>query len=181
MNDVRGAGGTAAARRAPGPADVLPGMDSAGAHGGRGAEVAAAAPAAPRPDGLAALPRRVPQTSLAVELREDASVAGADEGAEEFTADHAASSLAGFQRGTQRARDEDDLLDGPEDPQDPTTGSAASDVPKEATAYGIDPLDTPEDRTAESSAATGDTAPDDPLHAPQDPAVAARGPHTDRS
>lgn len=133
----------------------------------------------------------MPQTSLAVELRDDPSVSGVDEGAEEFTADHAASSLAGFQRGTLRARDEDDLLDdpwepeGPESSQDPATDSAAPDVPKEATTYGIDPLDTPGDRAAESSDAVGDAgspeAPDGPLDAPQDPAVAARTPHTDRS
>lgn len=124
---------------------------------------------APRADGLTPLPRRVPQTSLAVELREDAPVARADEDdCEDFTADHAASSLAGFQRGTRRARDEDDVLDSP---QDPVADSAAADVPKEATAYGIDPLDSPGDREP----------PGGPLDAPQDPAAVARGPHTDRS
>ncbi|MFJ4205143.1 nitrate- and nitrite sensing domain-containing protein [Streptomyces sviceus] len=71
--------------------------------------------AAPRPDGLTPLPRRVPQTSLAAELREEAPATCPEEDADEFTADHAASSLAGFQRGTLRARDEDDLLDAPED------------------------------------------------------------------
>jgi hypothetical protein len=80
---------------------------------------------AARPDGLAPLPRRVPQTSLAVELREDAPAVGEQEDADEFTADHAASSLAGFQLGTLRARDEDDV---------PT-----------ATGTGTDPLGTPED------------------------------------
>ncbi|MFF7278547.1 nitrate- and nitrite sensing domain-containing protein [Streptomyces griseorubiginosus] len=182
---------------AGGPVDAGPaGTDgTAGARGARGAAGSAASdlglPPSPRLDGLAPLPRRVPQTSLAVELRDDPSVSGVDEGAEEFTADHAASSLAGFQRGTLRARDEDDLLDdpwepeGPESPQDPATDSAAPDIPKEATAYGIDPLDTPGDRAAESSDAVGDAgspeAPDGPLDAPQDPAVAARTPHTDRS
>ncbi|MEU5039385.1 histidine kinase, partial [Streptomyces griseorubiginosus] len=151
------------------------------AQGAQGAHDAGAAVTVPRADGLAPLPRRVPQTSLAVELREEAPVAGAEEGdTEDFTADHAASSLAGFQRGTRRARDEETALDGPQDPvgsqepegsQDPVADSAAADVPKEATAYGMDPLDTPGDREP----------PDGPLDAPQDPAVAARGPHTDRS
>ncbi|MES5818625.1 nitrate- and nitrite sensing domain-containing protein [Streptomyces sp. RG80] len=59
-----------------------------------------------RPD-LAALPRRVPQTSLAVELREEPGPAEQDGHDEDFTAERAASSLAGFQRGTFRARDED--------------------------------------------------------------------------
>lgn len=83
--------------------------------------LARTAPApAPRPDGLTPLPRRVPQTSLAVELREEATPAG-EEDAGDFTAELAASSLAGFQRGTLRARDEDeqpqdDLLDVREDP-----------------------------------------------------------------
>ncbi len=194
------------ASRAPGLAEVGSGAGAGGpvdagpagtddTTGARGAAGSAASdlgpPPAPRLDGLAPLPRRVPQTSLAVELRDDPSVSGVDEGAEEFTADHAASSLAGFQRGTLRARDEDDLLDdpwepeGPESSQDPATDSAAPDVPKEATAYGIHPLDTPGDRAAESADAVGDAgspeAPDGPLDAPQDPAVAARTPHTDRS
>jgi hypothetical protein len=111
---------------------------------------------AARPDGLAPLPRRVPQTSLAVELREDAPAVAEQEDADEFTADHAASSLAGFQRGTLRARDEDDLLDTLQDPAEP----------EKATDQGTDPLDTPED------VSTADT---------NGPPVAARTPHTDRS
>ncbi|MEU6253614.1 nitrate- and nitrite sensing domain-containing protein [Streptomyces sp. NPDC047043] len=60
-----------------------------------------------RRDGITPLPRRVPQTSLAAELREDAP-SGEDNGhAEEFTAEQAASSLACFQRGTLRARDDE--------------------------------------------------------------------------
>ncbi|WP_369190668.1 nitrate- and nitrite sensing domain-containing protein [Streptomyces sp. R08] len=55
--------------------------------------------------GLAPLPRRVPQTSLASELREEAGPAEEDEELEDFTAERAASSLAGFQRGTFQARD----------------------------------------------------------------------------
>ncbi|MFF0221530.1 nitrate- and nitrite sensing domain-containing protein [Streptomyces sp. NPDC004629] len=68
--------------------------------------------AAPRPEetagvgGLAPLPRRVPQTSLVLELREEAPPAG-ETGHDDFTAERAASSLGGFQRGTLRARDED--------------------------------------------------------------------------
>lgn len=68
--------------------------------------------AAPRPEetagvgGLAPLPRRVPQTSLVLELREEAPPAG-ETGDDDFTAERAASSLGGFQRGTLRARDED--------------------------------------------------------------------------
>lgn len=60
-----------------------------------------------RRPGSAPLPRRVPQTSLAVELREEAAPAEQDDSGDEFTAERAASSLAGFQRGTFRARDED--------------------------------------------------------------------------
>jgi signal transduction histidine kinase len=67
--------------------------------------VAADAPA-PRTHGLTPLPRRVPQTSLVPELREETpSAAEAD--CDDFTAERAASSLAGFQAGTLRARDED--------------------------------------------------------------------------
>ncbi|CAM5378718.1 hypothetical protein SCANM124S_02745 [Streptomyces canus] len=107
---------------------------------------------AARPDGLAPLPRRVPQTSLAVELREDAPSVDEQEDANEFTADHAASSLAGFQLGTLRARDEDDLLD--------TQENATT-----ATSAGTDPLDTPEGGlpgTPANSAPTGEIPPGTP-------------------
>ncbi|MFE0946227.1 sensor histidine kinase [Streptomyces mutabilis] len=63
--------------------------------------------------GLAPLPRRVPQTSLAAELRDEAPVTGQDgpdaarEEYADFTAERAASSLAGFQRGTLRAQADD--------------------------------------------------------------------------
>ncbi|MDN3021646.1 nitrate- and nitrite sensing domain-containing protein [Streptomyces sp. S.PB5] len=60
-----------------------------------------------RRPGAGPLPRRVPQTSLAAELREEAVPAEEDAHDDEFTAERAASSLAGFQRGTLRARDED--------------------------------------------------------------------------
>ncbi|MFF7642565.1 nitrate- and nitrite sensing domain-containing protein [Streptomyces canus] len=111
--DAPGPGDRAAAARTGDPAEP-----AAGAVSGRAGSrplPAARDTAAPRPDGLTPLPRRVPQTSLAVELREEAPAACPEEDADEFTADHAASSLAGFQRGTLRARDEDDLLDTPED------------------------------------------------------------------
>ncbi|MGW0821302.1 sensor histidine kinase [Streptomyces sp. NPDC002845] len=61
----------------------------------------------PRGDGLAPLPRRVPQTSLAAELREDSEPEPADDTFDDFTAESAASSLAGFQRGTFQARDDE--------------------------------------------------------------------------
>ncbi|GGZ27957.1 sensor histidine kinase [Streptomyces poonensis] len=72
----------------------------------------------------APLPRRIPQTSLAAELREDVRPSRHDDSpgsldhsdspdspglpdpADDFTAERAASSLAGFQRGTLLARDE---------------------------------------------------------------------------
>ncbi|MFF9485222.1 nitrate- and nitrite sensing domain-containing protein [Streptomyces sp. NPDC014676] len=77
---------------------------------------------APRRDGLTPLPRRVPQTSLAAELREEAVPdAGDDSG--DFTAEHAASSLAGFQRGTSQARDDADEA-GPPDDADGTAAPA---------------------------------------------------------
>jgi signal transduction histidine kinase len=142
----------------PAESEGLPGAESADGAGRVGARQDPMAPdtAAARPDGLTPLPRRVPQTSLAVELREEASAAPEEEDADEFTADHAASSLAGFQRGTLRARDEDDLLDTLQDPAEP----------EKATDQGTDPLDTPED------VSTADT---------NGPPVAARTPHTDRS
>ncbi|MEV1065041.1 nitrate- and nitrite sensing domain-containing protein [Streptomyces sp. NPDC050263] len=75
--------------------------------------------AAARPGGLVPLPRRIPQTSLATELREDATSAarGEEDGyPDDFTAERAASSLAGFQRGTLRAHaDADEPVPGPQD------------------------------------------------------------------
>jgi signal transduction histidine kinase len=66
----------------------------------------APAPAAPaaRRNGLTPLPRRVPQSSLAAELREESAPAEEDGCADDFTAERAASSLACFQRGTLQAR-----------------------------------------------------------------------------
>ncbi|MGX1478268.1 UNVERIFIED_CONTAM: signal transduction histidine kinase [Streptomyces canus] len=111
---------------------------------------------AARPDGLAPLPRRVPQTSLAAELREDAPAVGEQEDADEFTADHAASSLAGFQLGTLRARDEDDV---------PT-----------ATGTGTDPLGTPEDGLPGAPANSVPTERNVPASAPGTPNTAKEAP-----
>ncbi|WP_349239188.1 nitrate- and nitrite sensing domain-containing protein, partial [Streptomyces sp. 12257] len=155
MPDAADAGGSAAsaAQDAAAPANT-PGPRNASRPVG-----------AARTDGLAPLPRRVPQTSLAVELREDAPAVAEQEDADEFTADHAASSLAGFQLGTLRARDEDDLLDVPENA---TT----------ATSTRTDPLDTLEDGlpdTPEESAPADrnalPSAPGNPDPAKDTPAV----------
>lgn len=74
----------------------------------------APASTAARRGGLAPLPRRVPQTSLATELREEAAPAEADDresaDVSDFTAERAASSLAGFQRGTLQARDDEEEI-----------------------------------------------------------------------
>ncbi|MER5715479.1 nitrate- and nitrite sensing domain-containing protein [Streptomyces sp. NPDC002132] len=96
----------------------------------------AASPPAPgaagsgRSPGVSPLPRRVPQTSLVAELREeparDRTGDRTEDGDvfEEFTAERAASSLAGFQRGTLRARDD---ADGP--PSRPEETAAAAPTP----------------------------------------------------
>ncbi|MFF0011867.1 nitrate- and nitrite sensing domain-containing protein [Streptomyces sp. NPDC005374] len=143
----------------------------------------AAATAVTRPDGLVALPRRVPQTSLAVELREEATAVTEEADADAFTADHAASSLSGFQRGTLRARDEDDLLDGPDDP---ATRTGPHGAPKSATGQGTDPFDIPEEVTPADDDPLGAlkeaaAAEPGPLGVPHDPAVAVHAPHHDRS
>jgi signal transduction histidine kinase len=64
-------------------------------------------PGADAVSGLAPLPRRVPQTSLALELREEAAQTEERSHLDEFTAESAASSLGGFQRGTLQARADD--------------------------------------------------------------------------
>ncbi|MER6955267.1 MULTISPECIES: nitrate- and nitrite sensing domain-containing protein [unclassified Streptomyces] len=87
--------------------DTAPPSSAAAARGAASPRVTGTP--ASRPDGLVPLPRRIPQTSLATELREDsasaASAASLDEDGypDDFTAERAASSLAGFQRGTLRA------------------------------------------------------------------------------
>jgi signal transduction histidine kinase len=82
--------------------------DASGANAAGQAAQAGKAEQAAQAGGLAPLPRRVPQTSLAAELREepdrDEKADPTDE--EDFTAERAAASLAGFQRGTLRARDD---------------------------------------------------------------------------
>lgn len=78
----------------PEKADRSAGLATAGAGG--------------RAGGLRPLPQRVPQTSLAAELREEAPPCEEDGFPDDFTAERAASSLAGFQRGTLRARDHED-------------------------------------------------------------------------
>ncbi|MEU9309231.1 nitrate- and nitrite sensing domain-containing protein [Streptomyces sp. NPDC048256] len=124
---------------APGP-DAL---DIAGRGGLRASGVATATArtpgAAARPEGLTPLPRRVPQTSLATELREDSTSAGAveeDGYPDDFTAERAASSLAGFQRGTLRAHADADLWsDNPQEtsteeaPGPPVTAASTSQTP----------------------------------------------------
>ncbi|MFF5339474.1 nitrate- and nitrite sensing domain-containing protein [Streptomyces althioticus] len=119
------AGGPAAARAGSGSPRGVPGSARAGSTPAEGAtatpRTASATPpggagvphepAAPEPNGgaaarkggLAPLPRRVPQTSLAAELLEEPSAGNPCD--DDFTAEHAASSLACFQQGTLRARD----------------------------------------------------------------------------
>ncbi|MET8892694.1 sensor histidine kinase [Streptomyces albogriseolus] len=106
---VRGTSGSARAESAPMDGDTAtPRADSAAPPGGAGTPRKAATPerngiGAARNGGLAPLPRRVPQTSLAAELLEEPAAANPFD--DEFTAEHAASSLACFQQGTLRARD----------------------------------------------------------------------------
>ncbi|MFJ8148969.1 nitrate- and nitrite sensing domain-containing protein [Streptomyces sp. NPDC096048] len=78
---------------------------------GATAPSASSAPSASERNGLTPLPRRVPQTSLAAELRDEDAGTGRDDGPErasgdhdDFTAERAASSLAGFRSGTLRAQ-----------------------------------------------------------------------------
>ncbi|MFF8018600.1 nitrate- and nitrite sensing domain-containing protein [Streptomyces sp. NPDC007929] len=113
-----------AAATGPAPATDTPATDAPAAAVARPDSVPAdaAAPASvpgavARPrlweGGPAPLPRRVPQTSLAAELRVGAAAADtagepgaeAGDGTAEFSAEDASASLAGFQRGTLRARD----------------------------------------------------------------------------
>ncbi|MFD6738428.1 nitrate- and nitrite sensing domain-containing protein [Streptomyces anthocyanicus] len=91
------------------------GPAAAGAGSPRGHSGASAHDASDGRGGLAPLPRRVPQTSLAAELRDedpggrrDGSDHAAADAYADFTAERAASSLAGFQRGTLRAHTDDD-------------------------------------------------------------------------
>ena len=72
--------------------------------------------------GLTPLPRRIPQTSLAAELKEESGPCPAGD-ADEFTAERAAFSLARFQRGTLQARDDD------EEPEYASGEASASEDP----------------------------------------------------
>ncbi|MEU5319259.1 nitrate- and nitrite sensing domain-containing protein [Streptomyces sp. NPDC021056] len=109
-----------------------------------------------RRPGVAPLPRRVPQTSLAVELREDAAPVEQDGSGEEFTAERAASSLAGFQRGTFRARGEEAEAPDGQDPENPhPRPSALTEAP-----YGQEETTTP-DTPGPQTPATGTDAPAD--------------------
>ncbi|WSD85149.1 nitrate- and nitrite sensing domain-containing protein [Streptomyces canus] len=195
----------AAQANTPGPTSAADPASSSGS-------ISASRPVgAARPDGLAPLPRRVPQTSLAVELREDAPAVGEQEDADEFTADHAASSLAGFQLGTLRARDEDDVLDILENTTstgDASPGAPANSAPAGEThptdrnglASGPGHLDASQDAPAdepmrgspeETVSADHNHLPGTPEKpapaqpappdAPQDAPVAARSPRIDRS
>ncbi|MFI9728642.1 nitrate- and nitrite sensing domain-containing protein [Streptomyces sp. NPDC052092] len=117
----------AAAPRIPAPQRPVPARENDAAVPGSG--------------GLAPLPRRVPQTSLAAELLEEPAPGQEPEDAsdEEFTAERAASSLGGFQRGTSKARGAvdgapegddraapDEKPDHEDTPQDPTRVPASS-------------------------------------------------------
>ncbi|MFE1249613.1 nitrate- and nitrite sensing domain-containing protein [Streptomyces sp. NPDC058735] len=99
------------------------------------ARTAPAREVVPRRDGLAPLPRRVPQTSLVEELRVEPPPAD-DHGLHDFTAEAAAASLAGFQRGTLRALDDD-----AEPPQD----QEAAATPRQTAADPV-PSTPPADR-----------------------------------
>jgi signal transduction histidine kinase len=107
-------------REAVGDAEADGLARSAGADPGSGSRSRSrgGAPSAAPSGGLAPLPRRVPQTSLAAELREESAPAPEDEDADDFTAQRAASSLAGFQRGTRQARDATDATDAGHDADD---------------------------------------------------------------
>lgn len=115
------AGPGAEADHAGRPVRAGDGESPGAAEPARGSSAAGGPPAHPgRRPGFAPLPRRVPQTSLAAELREDASAAEPDGFDEDFTAERAASSLGGFQRGTLQARDE--TAEEPDAPRETVAG-----------------------------------------------------------
>jgi signal transduction histidine kinase len=109
---------------------------------------------AARPAGLAPLPRRVPQTSLAIELREDSAAAAAasveeDGFPDDFTAERAASSLAGFQRGTLRAQADTDT----DTEADSSSGPDSSSSSGSSSGPGFDaPLSGLQETSAEEAA-----------------------------
>ncbi|MEU8851760.1 nitrate- and nitrite sensing domain-containing protein [Streptomyces sp. NPDC048564] len=111
-----------------------------------------AASATRREGGLTALPRRVPQTSLAAELREETRPAEAEEnGYDDFTAERAASSLACFQRGTLQARDE-----GGDETADPPEAAADQRIP--AARRTLDDVAPEEPPAADGAAASSPTS-----------------------
>ncbi|MDX3451033.1 nitrate- and nitrite sensing domain-containing protein [Streptomyces sp. ME02-8801-2C] len=121
---------TADAAAAPRPAALV----GAGRSGAEKAEQGGDA----RKGGLSPLPRRVPQTSLAAELLEEAGPDDtSDDALDEFSAERAASSLSGFQRGTLQARDDDaeEQYDHGEDnaPEEPDAPLPAAGTPVTST------------------------------------------------
>ncbi|GGK94033.1 histidine kinase [Streptomyces flaveus] len=117
--DTGGTGSGPGSRSATGSRSAPESGRSVGSESGRGSGSATGSgsgpgsspgpgsgPGSSQRSALAPLPRRVPQTSLATELREDSVSARADDPLEDFDAERAASSLSGFQRGTLRARDD---------------------------------------------------------------------------
>ncbi|WP_399891043.1 nitrate- and nitrite sensing domain-containing protein [Streptomyces sp. BBFR51] len=94
------------------PPRPVPASRSAAPAGSPGSDGSPDSPGSPQErNGLMPLPRRVPQTSLAAELRDEDSGPGRGDASDDyadFTAERAASSLAGFQRGTLRAHTDDD-------------------------------------------------------------------------
>jgi hypothetical protein len=122
----------------------------------------------------------VPQTNLVEELREDSAPAVEDD-LEDFTAERAASSLAGFQRGTFRARDEPE---GPEDEDKPEDDDRPEDEHKREDEDEHTPYDeqAPHDEQApyDEQAPHGEDVPAVPESASPDPAGIPTS-HTDRS
>ncbi|MFE9924751.1 nitrate- and nitrite sensing domain-containing protein [Streptomyces sp. NPDC005774] len=131
---------------APGTPDVPPPLPS---RSGAAARPDTAAPAS-RPNGLTPLPRRVPQTSLAAELREEVATPDVEDDAEDFTAEHAASSLAGFQRGTFEARDDagadNDAVRPAADDDTTASSGVPTEVPAEVSAASRELSTPPADR-----------------------------------
>lgn len=108
------------------PAGTRRSPEGAASASGRTAAEEGGVPRSPRPGGLRPLPRRVPQTSLAAELREEAPPCEEDDFPDDFTAERAASSLAGFQRGTLQARDDADTDVPPPGPAEPAVTAAGA-------------------------------------------------------
>ncbi|MFF1544169.1 nitrate- and nitrite sensing domain-containing protein [Streptomyces sp. NPDC058291] len=137
-------GPSGAASVQPAPADTPAGLVSGPAaaasppSAGGGPSPASASPTA-TPGTNVPLPRRIPQTSLATELRGDAASAGSTENTggnsypDDFTAERAAASLAGFQRGTRQALAD---ADADEPPAQPRQTDSAQDADPPVTAAG---------------------------------------------